>query len=110
MTQPACESMKLRREAATDSQGRCTATLPGSQTIESRSRYAKPSRVARAFAYVLFLEPELPKTRTFMRPNEKSVQSVLCLSQREQQRRPSTDATIIARAGTKHTCRITRET
>src|SRR5262245_21533461 len=48
MTQAACESMKLRREAATDSQGRCTATLAGSQTIESRSRYAKPSRVARA--------------------------------------------------------------
>ena len=70
MTQADCESMKLRRDKATDSRGRCPAILPGSQTIESKSRCAKPSRVARARAYVLFPEPELPKTRTFMRPNE----------------------------------------
>src|SRR5262249_26801390 len=74
MTQAAWESMKLRREAATASSGRCTAILPGSpnpQTIESESRCAKPSRVARARAYVLFPEPELPKTRTFIWPNER---------------------------------------
>src|SRR6266568_485390 len=70
MTQAVCESMKLLRDAATDSEERCTAILPGPQTIESKSRCAKPSRTARARAYVLFPEPELPKTRTFMRPNE----------------------------------------
>src|SRR5215813_3934645 len=62
--------MKLRREIATDSRGRCTAILPGSQTIESKSRCARTSRAARARAYVLFPEPELPKTRTFIPPNE----------------------------------------
>ena len=62
--------MKLLREAATDSSERCTAILPGSQTIESRSRCAKPSRMAKARAYILFPEPELPKTRTFMWLNE----------------------------------------
>src|SRR5262245_42902109 len=62
--------MKLRREIATDSRGRCTAILPGSQTIESKSRCARTSRAARARAYVHFPEPELPKTRTFIPPNE----------------------------------------
>src|SRR5215469_6635583 len=73
MTQAGCESMKLLREAATDSSERCTAILPGSQTIESRSRCAKPSGLASVRAYVLFPEPELPKTRTFMRPNDPSL-------------------------------------
>src|SRR6266702_1911779 len=73
MTQAVCESMKLLRDAATDSEERCTAILPGPQTIESKSRCAKPSRTARARAYVLFPEPELPKTRTFMRPNETKI-------------------------------------
>ena len=52
---------------------RCTAILPGSQTIESRSRCARdPPVPPRARAYVLFPEPELPKTRTFMPPNDQA--------------------------------------
>jgi hypothetical protein len=54
----------------TDSVERCTAIFPGSQTIESNSRWTKPSRAANARAYVLFPEPELPKMRTFMQLNE----------------------------------------
>ena len=76
MTQAACESMKFRREASTDSRRRCTAILPGAQTIESKSRCAKLSRAARARVYVLFPELELPKTRTFMPPNEHEMRNL----------------------------------
>src|SRR5262245_10497809 len=87
MTQAACESIKLRREAATASSGRwCSATSsratprmtailsgsPNPQTIESESRCANPSRAARFRAYVLFPEPELPKTSTFIWLNEST--------------------------------------
>src|SRR5215471_3221871 len=64
--------MKPRRSAITDSVERCTAIFPGSHTMESRSRWAKRSRAAMVRAYVLFPEPELPKTRTFIRPNKTS--------------------------------------
>ena len=65
--------MKVRREAATDSGERCTAIWPGSQTIASKSRCGRFSRAAKTRAYVLFPEPELPKTRILMRPNENEL-------------------------------------
>src|SRR4029453_3874307 len=89
MTQAECESTKLRREASTDSGERCTAIWPGSQTIESKSRCGRPSRAAKACAYVLFPEPELPKTKIFMRHNHQA-QPGACHS--EVEARPSAGA------------------